>query len=365
MQCPTLEKIALSFIPKLNSGQYADMIERCGGIHAFFKENSRHLERLLIEYGYKGKLPDRTKALFSAEKEFKIMTEQNIRLTCHEDPDYPLYLLHFPDMPLCIYYKGELPATDSPRLAVVGTRRASSIGKRRIETVLEELGANVPALITISGLAFGIDITAHRASLKNGLTTHAVLGHGLDSVYPAAHRTYAEAIIRKGGGLISEYPCQMKIFPINFLARNRIIAALADAVLIGESAVKGGAMATARIAFSYNKEVMAIPGRPEDHTAAGCNLLIKENIASLVENAEDIAKIMGISYDKPKLQSVLNFYEPEEATIMNTLKEKGPLNADDIARITRIPVNMLNAFLSNLEINGKVVSLPGNFFAAK
>ena len=222
--------------------------------------------------------------------------------------------------------------------------------------------------VVVSGLAYGIDAAAHRASLREGLRTVAVLGHGLHIVYPAAHRQLAERIVGEGGALVSEYPCTVAVHPGNFLRRNRIVAGMCQATLVAESAVKGGAMATARIALSYNRDVMAFPGRPEDVYSAGCNRLIKENVAALVEDGVDVARVLGYPErrEAPR-QGVLAFAEEDEgaAAVVAELRKSGDVHADELARATGLDAGRLAVLLLQLELEGKVAALPGQKYALK
>lgn len=291
------------------------------------------------------------------------MDKHGIHICSIEHPGYPELLAHCEDTPLVFFYKGTLDINTYPvRIAVVGTRHATPRCQAKVESILTELFrlGHRPAII--SGLAFGIDAAAHRASLANHLKTYAVLGHGLHMIYPAAHKNLAEKIIESGGALISEFPCCAKVLPANFLQRNRIIAGMSQATLIAESAEKGGAMTTARIALSYNREVMAIPGRPEDKWSAGCNRLIKENVASLIENATDIAHILGLTCTPAvSRQTTLDLFSADdnEMVLLRLLSDKGNMHIDEIAVTTHIPVNELSALFLKLELEGKIIALPG------
>ena len=222
--------------------------------------------------------------------------------------------------------------------------------------------------VLVSGLAYGIDASAHRASLKFGLTTLAVLGHGLHMIYPATHKSMARQILETGGAWISEFPCTANIHPSNFLRRNRIIAGLCHATLVAESAIKGGAMATARLAMSYDREVMAFPGRPEDKYSAGCNFLIKENIAALTENATDVAHLLGYPIKKTTLQQTIlpNFSDDErENELIQLLSEKGTLHIDELCQLTQRPSSELAAILLQLELEGKIIGLAGKKYSLR
>ncbi|MDL2231582.1 DNA-processing protein DprA [Porphyromonadaceae bacterium OttesenSCG-928-L07] len=364
----TLMYTAITMLPSLNSITYRPIIERCGGIEGFFLENRKALNCIYREFNLKPDHFDRKKAQLSAEKEVENIERYNISICTLEGHLYPRLLLECNDAPLVFYYKGNLTETKSTTLAIVGTRRSTEYSRNRIDRLLYELAQSNQDIIIVSGLAFGIDGAAHQAAIKHNIKTYAVLGHGLHLIYPAAHKNMAEQIVNQGGVLISEFPTTIPIHPSNFLKRNRIIAGISYATLIAESAEKGGAMSTARIAHSYNREIMAFPGRPEDKMSAGCNRLIKENIASLIENSGDIIKQLGLEeVSFTPRQTRLNFFEEENNSlkVLNTLQEKGGANIDELAHLTHIPVQELSAVMIQLELEEKVISLPGNNYIAK
>ena len=359
-----LTQVAVTMLPaKFNSLACLPLLEQCGGIEGFFKESPAAFESLCRTSHIPGHSPDRTLALEKAKRELEEMDKHAIHTCSIEHPGYPELLAQCEDAPLVLFYKGTLDIDVYPiRLAIVGTRQATPRCQAKVESILTELArwGHRPALV--SGLAFGIDAAAHRASLTNHLKTYAVLGHGLHMIYPAAHKNLAEKILETGGALISEFPCCGKVLPANFLQRNRIIAGMSQATLVAESAEKGGAMTTARIALSYNRDVMAIPGRPEDKWSAGCNRLIKENVAALVENATDIAHILGLvcSPGIPR-QTTLDLFTPDdnETVLLQLLADKGNMHINEIAVTTHIPVNELSALFLKLELEGKITALPG------
>lgn len=362
-----LTQVAITMLPKFNTQSYLPLFERCGGIEGFFKETPAAIETLCRTAHISPQSLNRPLALEKAKQELEDMDKYGIHLCSAEHPAYPELLQHCEDAPIVFFYKGTLDVNSYPvRLAIVGTRHATPRCQAKVESILAELTrlGHHPAII--SGLAFGIDAAAHRGSLANQLKTYAVLGHGLHMIYPAAHKNLAEKIIEARGALISEFPCCAKILPANFLQRNRIIAGMSQATLIAESAEKGGAMTTARIALSYNRDVMSIPGRPEDKWSAGCNRLIKENVAALVENATDIAHILGlVSSSTLPRQTTLNFFNTDdnETALTKLLSEKGNMQIDEIAIATHIPVNELSALFLKLELEGKIIALPGKNYS--
>ena len=210
-----------------------------------------------------------------------------IRVWKPDDEDYPYRLRECYDKPSQLFVKGNIPSMEGHVVAIVGTRHATERGRELTNALVRDLAANLDSLTIVSGGAYGIDIAAHRAALQYGVPTVMVLAHGLDKMYPYQHINEANAAM-ENGGLVSEYPEGTEAFAGNFLQRNRIIAGLADAVVIVESKVRGGSLCTARYALDYNRELFAFPGRPTDETSLGCNLLIRRNKAQLIHNAAEL-----------------------------------------------------------------------------
>lgn len=354
-------QVALTMLPRFNTQKCLTLIEQCGGIEGFFHEKTAVFSALLKTY-HLDCADERKKALRCAEEELKNLDIHDIQVCSIEHSNYPFLLRECEDTPLVFYYKGQLVSEDLPYLSIVGTRHASDRCKIRVRTILKELSEKGHRLIIVSGLAYGIDITAHLSSLAYNFPTYAVLGHGLNTIYPAPHKNIAEDILRKGGALISEYPCSSPILPVHFLKRNRIIAGISQATFVAESALKGGAMSTARIAASYGRDILALPGRPEDKFSEGCNHLIKQNIAALVENSSDIAFLLHLKAgEKTAVQTRLDFFESDdqEKQLLKVLTQQGCTHIDDLGKKTNIAINALTALLLKLELEGKIISLPG------
>ena len=362
-------RIAISLLPKLNSCIYLPLIERCGGLEGFFLESDQALNQLYRELNIPTDTFNRKTAIQNSEAEIEQLDKHEIQICTIEDGCYPELLRQCADAPLVFFYKGKLKSSPANKyLAIVGTRHASSRCEARVTALVEDLVNLGCRPVLVSGLAYGIDASAHRASLKFGLTTLAVLGHGLHMIYPATHKSMARQILETGGAWISEFPCTANIHPSNFLRRNRIIAGLCHATLVAESAIKGGAMATARLAMSYDREVMAFPGRPEDKYSAGCNFLIKENIAALTENATDVAHLLGYPIKKTTLQQTIlpNFSDDEQGnTLIQLLSEKGTLHIDELCQLTQRPSSELADILLQLELEGKIIGLAGKKYSLR
>lgn len=361
--------VAVSLLPRLNSNLCLPFIEKCGGFEGFFRENEKALHALCQEFGMTPGLFDRQKALKAADTELRAVDQYGIRVCSAEDSLYPELLKQCEDAPLVFFYKGTLAVRKKTKyLAIVGTRHSSFRCREKVRAVVSELCEMGHRPVIVSGLAYGIDATAHRACLDCGLRTFAVLGHGLHTIYPASHQALAQSILASEGAWISEFPCISAIRPSNFLQRNRIIAGLCHATLVAESALKGGAMSTARMALFYNREVMAFPGRPEDTYSAGCNHLIKENVAALVEQAQDVARLLDYrTKSVVPVQTELHFWEDDgrENAVLELLGQTGELHIDELAALSRMESGELSALLLQLELEGKLLALPGKRYALK
>ena len=361
-------QVAISLLPRLNSNFCLPLIERCGSIEGYFQESDKALNAIYQELHISANLFDRQKALQEADKELEQIDRHDIRICSSESDIYPDVLKQCEDAPLVFFYKGNLRITVPTviYLAIVGTRHASPRCQNKVTSTIEELSLTGRHIVIVSGLAYGIDASAHRASLQYGLKTFAVLGHGLHMIYPASHKKLADNILQAGGVLISEFPCTTPVHPSNFLRRNRIIAGLCQATLIAESAEKGGAMSTARIAASYNRDVMAFPGRPDDKYSAGCNRLIKENTAALVDNTIDIMHILNIpvSRNTPTMPELFET-DNQSTMLINLIDKTEDITMDDLIQATTIPHGELAALLLQLELEGKILALPGKRYTLK
>ncbi|NJM14954.1 MAG: DNA-protecting protein DprA [Bacteroidales bacterium] len=271
---------------------------------------------------------------------------------------------HCDDAPLLLFCKGRLVLNEEKAISMVGTRNATKYGRDFCEKLLADLTAKGYKLTVISGLAFGVDIFSHRAAMANNLSTVAVLGHGLATMYPAAHRK-AAADIMEQGCLVTEFTHDIGAERHNFVRRNRIIAGLADATIVVESGEKGGALITADLASSYNRDVFAVPGNVNSKYSVGCNALIKDNKAALITNAEDVEALMGWqSQKKSKTIQRQLFAElsPEEEHIKNAFNGELELSVNAICINSGFPMSKVSVLLFNMEMNGMVKCLPGSIY---
>lgn len=359
-----LYKIGLSFINGIGSINAKKLIAYVGSAEGIFKEKKHNLQKVPgIGNLLSGEIVS-TQALKNAEKEIEFMTKHNIQYFFYSDNNYPRRLKQCEDSPVVLYYKGNCMLDYDKVISIVGTRRATPYGLENCKNLISELADKGHKILIVSGLAFGIDVSAHKNAIKFGLETVAVLGHGLNLIYPAVHRNIAKEIINQGG-ILTELPSSAVLDPAHFVKRNRIIAGLADATIVIESGNKGGSLITAELANSYNRDVFAFPGRNNDKLSEGCNHLIKTNQAALIESASDIEYLMGWQINtKQKLVQSQIFVElnPEEQKIIDLLKEHGKTPIDIISGIAQFPVSKVSSILLKLEFSGLVVSLPGKIY---
>ncbi len=357
-------KIALSIIPGIGDINARKLVAYTGSVEGIFTESYRSLTKIPgIGSTLARQICDRS-YLGTAEKEAEYVEKNGIKTFFYLDKDYPYRLKQCDDSPVLFYFKGNCDLDAARILSVVGTRNATSRGKEICEKIITGLALDNPDLIIVSGLAYGIDITAHKSALANNLPTIGVLGHGFKTTYPYVHKPVAEAMLKKGG-LLTDFRSDEKPERNNFIKRNRIIAGISDATLIIESAVTGGALITADLANSYNRDVFAVPGRIDDTWSAGCNNLIKRNKAALVESHLDIEYFLNWQPEKnkPPVQKVL-FAEltDNEKRIFELLNKEEEMNFDQICRETGFSVNKLSTILLQMEFNGILKCCPGNIY---
>ncbi|MEE1885259.1 DNA-processing protein DprA [Pedobacter flavus] len=305
-----------------------------------------------------------TNALKLAEEELRYLEKNNVQLIYYTDDNYPRRLRNCNDAPIILYYKGVADLNHLKILSVVGTRNATAYGRG----LCEQLAASIydKNILIISGLAYGIDIHMHSSCVKNNIPTIGILGHGVDRIYPRLHANVANQML-ENGGILSEFPLKSVPDRENFPKRNRVIAGMADGVIVIEAAKKGGALITAELANSYNRDVFAYPGRAGDYFSEGCNFLIKTNKAALVQSADDILYYLGwdkILKSKPKpiqKQMPLDLSELEKQVYLAL--EKEDQHIDKLCVQLLIPQSKLNFTLVNLELKGIIKHLPGNMFA--
>ena len=358
-------KIALGLIPRLGDINARKLVAHFGNVEAIFREPYRNLIKIPgIGSGIAKLISDRS-YLDNAEKEAEFVTKNKISTYFYLDNDYPYRLRQCDDSPVVFFMKGYCDLDAAKILSVVGTRNATTRGKEICEKIIGGLAESDPEIIIVSGLAYGIDIASHKAALLFNLKTIGVLAHGLNTIYPAIHSSTAETIYKSGGALVSDFLADALPERNNFLKRNRIIAGMSDATLVIESGIKGGALITADIASSYNRDVFAVPGRPGDQWSAGCNSLIRNNKAALVECSDDIGYFLNWKPEKSKQavqRTLFADLEGTEKQIYELLINQGELNIDSICRSLNLPVYKLSSILLQMEFKGVLKCNPGNIY---
>ena len=341
-----------------------NLVAYCGSAEQVFKTNQTQLEKIPGIGSYTATAIIKSKTVLErAEREIKFIEANSITPLFFTDKNFPQRLKNCSDSPVMLYYKGNADLNTEKIVAVVGTRTPSVYGKQMTEKLIEELVAS--GCLVVSGLAYGIDISAHKASLDQGLNTVGVLAHGLDRIYPSVHSNYAERMISQGG-LLTEFMSETNPDRENFPKRNRIVAGMCDALVVVESKRGGGSLITATIANSYNKDIFAFPGKANDILSEGCNGLIKSNKASLLESAADLLYIMNWNQEVKKKKTnqiplLINLSE-EEQLIIKLFDSKNQIHIDEICNLTNFTISKTSAHLLQLEFSNLIKSLPGKMY---
>jgi DNA processing protein len=300
-----------------------------------------------------------------ADLEIIFMEKEGVCPLALSDPRYPHRLKACDDGPLVLYTQGDMNLNANRMIAVVGTRKATDYGQRVTEEIIAELKRYNCTLV--SGLAYGIDSMAHRAALAGGIQNVGVLAHGLDRLYPSANLSLSSKM-KDHGGLVTDFPSGTNPDRENFPARNRIVAGLVDAVVVIEAAVTGGALITAGIALSYNRDVFAVPGRWGDPYSEGCNRLISNNGAASLSKATDLSWLMGWvekpQNKQPRQTELFIDLSPDEELLLNRLKKGGQMELDNLSVAIQFPVSKTSALLLGLEFKGAVKTMPGKLYQA-
>ena len=360
-----IHAIGLTLLDGIGPVLSKKLIAFCGSAEAVFREKKQWLL----------KIPDigpgrieflTTDVLHQAEKEMQYIHRNNIDVHYFISATYPQRLKYCDDSPLLLYSRGKMDLNAARIIAVVGTRNPTENGKQNTLQLVHALSSK--NIMIVSGLAYGIDITVHRSCIQNNISTVGVLGHGLDRMYPFAHRSVAEKML-DDGGLLTEFASGTNPDRENFPKRNRIVAGMSDATIVMETSVKGGSMITAMLANDYNREVFAYPGRNTDEYSRGCNRLIRLNRAALVESAEDIIEMMCWQDDDKKTiagqQSLFPELSEEEEKIFFLLKDKSEMEIDMIVIESGLSINKAAGVLLQLEFKNLIKCLPGKKYALR
>ena len=356
--------IALTLVPSIGPVTAKNLLGKIGSGRGIFEEK-KHILHLIRGIG-----PQTSKAIHStdllrqAERELEFLDKHHIKVHYFQDPGYPERLKQCSDGPILLYARGHEGLNPTRSISVVGTRKASSYGRDLCRRIVLDLCRQVDGLTVVSGLAYGIDVIAHRAALEGGIPTVAVLGHGLSTVYPAAHRETARRISEQGA-LVTDFPSGMGPERNNFLRRNRIIAGMSEATLVVESAASGGSLITSNMAQSYHRDVLAVPGRTLDPRSRGCNRLIRNQIAALTESAEDV--LYHLNWDGHAIQQTMTFpteipVSREEEVLMKLIGRKHPVGPSDLSILSGLPIHVVISLLTEMELKQWVSMEPGNLY---
>lgn len=359
-------KIGITLIKGIGNNIAKNLIAYVGSVEGVFREKQSVLAKIPGIGDILSKEIVSQNVLARAEQEIEFIIKNKIQPFYYTDRDYPYRLKECVDSPLMIFCKGNCNLNDGKFVGVVGTRNATENGKENCKKLITELANSQPNTIIVSGLAFGVDICAHKTAVEVGLPTIGVIGHGLDRIYPAAHRPTAVKMMPQGA-LVTEYLSLTNPDRPNFVQRNRIIAGLSDALIVVESAARGGALITAEIANDYNRDVFAFPGRVNDEWSAGCNALIKANKASLIESADDLCRFMNWEKQVATNSVVqttlfLELSDAEQEVIALLRQNQDGIQMNEMSVILGKTASKISSLLLEMEFKGIVKCLPGSVY---
>lgn len=357
-----LHQLALAFSPNVGNVMARNLISYLGSADAVFAASATKLKSVpgigeVIAQGILQKTGIR-----EAEKELVLLEKKGIELLFSHQPAYPTRMKTLYDAPFMMYQKGPCQLNTPRVVGMVGTRNATDYGRRITEEIVE--GLKPYNVLISSGLAYGIDIAAHRACLKFGVPTVGVMASGIDIIYPAVHQKTAQEML-ENGALLTEARMGVKPDAMRFPARNRIIAGMSDVTIVVEAAAKGGALITAEYANNYNRDVFAVPGNLHSSYSEGCNKIIRENKAQIFTSVETFIESMNWNAATPSRESLktpevdMSHFTHEETQIMALLSQHRQMQVDDLSWHSQIPMNKLASLLLNLEFQGFVRTLPG------
>ncbi len=362
--------MALTRISNFNFQQALELYKTVGSAQLLY-ENRNEIGDIIKDFSprLKEAIKDWNEPMKRADSELRYMREHQIRAFTLVDDDYPQRLRECADAPIVLYYKGNADLNPSKVVSMVGTRQCTQYGQDLIRRFISGLRAHCPEVLIVSGLAYGVDINAHREALQNGYPTVGVLAHGLDQIYPYRHRDTAAQMLSHGG-LLTEFMSQTNADKPNFVRRNRIVAGMSDACIVVESAAKGGGLITAEIAQSYDRAVFAFPGAVGMTYSEGCNHLIRDHVAALITNVDDFVKAMDWQDEAVRKQILTDGIErnlfpdltPEESTVVSLLQKTNDLQLNILSVKSGIPIGRLTALLFQLEMKGVIKPLAGGMY---
>ena len=359
--------IALTKLKGLSLLNARTMLEAMGSASEVFAHR-KDIVRMIPDASQRlvSAFADADEAMKIAEEEVEFIEKKRLKVFTLQDEDYPQRLRECEDAPLVLYGCGNVNLNCQRIISVVGTRKCSEYGREVCNNFIADLKRYYPDTLIVSGLAYGIDVCAHRAALENGMATVGVLAHGLDTIYPSMHRQIAADMVHQQGGLLTEYTTHTTPEKGNFVRRNRIVAGLCDACIVVESSERGGSLITAELAMEYNRDVFAFPGRAYDEYSRGCNNLIRRQQATLLTCAADLLDAMGWENplkkaSKPEAiqQELFPDLTDEERALVNTLKSVDDKHINQIAIDANIPYSRASMILFDLEMKGVVKALGG------
>ena len=359
-----LHLLALQAAPNIGDITAKKLLQHCGTAENIFKEKHQLLTKINGIGAIISQSLQQKDLLQQAERELKFILDNHINYWYYKSEDYPYQLKHCADGPILLFNSGNINLKKQHIISIVGTRKMSWYGKIFCEQLIESLSLFNPVIV--SGFAYGVDITAHKAALNHNLQTVACLAHGLDQIYPKTHKQYISAM-EKNGGLITDFWSNTGPERENFLKRNRIVAGISEATIVIESGAKGGSLVTASIANSYNRDVFAVPGRTNDIQSAGCNNLIKHQQAHILTEAADLIYLLNWNRDP---QSQAKKFQPSlfpelsnrEQNIVALLKDQEKIHIDLLSHQSSIPIHQLSPLLLQLEMKGVLQPYPGKYF---
>lgn len=360
---PLHYQIALTLLSGIGPIRAKELLLSVDNVGILFHDSPKELERSTRYNASFFRKLNRKEAISKADDIINYNKRNNVNALFYTDPDYPYRLKNCVDSPIILYTKGDMDLNHSKMVAIVGTRNATSYGKNlcaELITSFKDINVSV-----VSGLAVGIDACAHRHCLDNDLVTYGVLGNGIDRVYPAGHSALSEKIINSGG-LISEFPPGTPPNRENFPKRNRIVAGLCDATIVIESRTRGGSLITARLANDYNRDVFAYPGSVHCETSQGCNALIANQSAHLMQSPEDFLTLMNWENKTAKAATQRKLFpdlSQKQKEIVSCISKEQQIQIDVLSVKTNLPVSQLNVALFTLEMEGVIVSLPGKKYS--
>ena len=362
--------MALTRISNFNFQQALELYRTVGSAQLLY-EHRHDIGDILQDCSprLKEAIKDWNEPMKRADFELNYMREHQIRAITLNDDDYPQRLRECADAPIVLYYKGNADLNQAKIICIVGTRQCTQYGQDLIRRFMADLRTRCPEVLIVSGLAYGIDINAHRQALTQGYPTIGVLAHGLDQIYPYHHRDTAAEMLNHGG-LLTEFMTQTNADKPNFVRRNRIVAGLSDACIVVESKSKGGGLITAEIAQSYDRSVFAFPGAIGMLCSEGCNNLIRDNVAALISNADDFMRAMSWLDESKRQQALSDGIErnlfpdlsPDETKVVCLLQQTNDLQLNILSVKSAIPIGKLTALLFNLEMKGVVKPLAGGMY---